>query len=244
MELVPHTKEIEQRYVIDPSRWLYLPKRYLEYHQAEIGSWQITKVITEFRAQTAGLLTGYEAATGRMIESLFSQIATTEQIKLRIRRILDPIEHSLRAEFTLKKKFPSKNGFKLYEEYNLPIHPILWLSLIEHIAPRHVIPRHVTWIAQNEYGVRKFRYNIFSSDKKKWDIDIFQWKNAGLGLWEVEVGSIQAKVRTDAWAVKKVNGDPELKFLGTAELQKTPYDELPEKQRALIRSYLLSGAQR
>ena len=60
----------------------------------------------------------------------------------------------------------------------------------------------------------------------------------------MEVGSIQAKVRTEAWAVKKVNGDPELKFLGTAELQKTPYDELPEKQRALIRSYLLSGAQR
>jgi hypothetical protein len=82
-------------------------------------------VVTEFRAQTAGLLTGYEAATGRMIDSLFSQIESSKLIKLRIRRIFDPVEHSLRAVFTLKERLPQKNGFKVYKEYNLSIHAIL-----------------------------------------------------------------------------------------------------------------------
>ncbi len=221
------SREIEQRYIIDPLRWLYLPREHLEYHQAELWSGPAKEVIEIFKQKTRGLLLGDELTTGRMIESLFSSIRATQYIKLRIRRIFDPREVSLRAEFTLKEKFPSVNNFKIYEEHNIPIHAVLWLGLIEHIAPWHEIKNQ-----KREHGVRKLRYNVAWPDGKMWDIDAHQSLSAGVHLGEIEVSTERTKVEIPPWAVKLVSGDSKFRFLGTKELQEVPFSQLSQKVKA------------
>ncbi len=221
------SKEIEQRYIIDPFKWLYLPRKYLEYHQAELGSWLASEVIGTFKDKTRGLLLWDELTTGRKIETLFSSIQKTQQIKLRIRRIFDPREFSLRAELTLKEKLPNKDNFKIYKEHNIPINPILGLGIIEHIAPWHEVTNH-----QKEHGVRKFRYNVGWPDEKIWDVDVLQWLNAWVHIGEIEVWTTKVKINVPPWAVKRVNWDPTFHFLWTKELQETPFSRLPAKIKA------------
>lgn len=215
------TKEIEQRYAIDPSRRLYLPRNYQEYHQAEIWSGKASEVIAKFLGNTQGLLLWANQRYRNEIEWLFSQIDPTQRIKLRIRRIFDPREFSLRAEFTLKEKLESE-VFKVYNEHNIAIDAILALSLIEQIAPRLEFDGNPV-----EYWVRKFRYNILGPDTKKWDIDVLQWYNSWLTLWEIEVARKNTHIELPECAVLKVNGKPEFRFLWTAELQKTPWHQVP-----------------
>lgn len=218
-------REVEQRYAIDPSRWLYLPKTYTEYHQAEIGSGKASEVIREFLRNTEWLLSWPNIQYGDAIQWLFSQINPSQRIKLRIRRIFDPREYSLRAEFTLKEKLESW-VFKVYNEHNIAIDAILALSLIEHIAPRLEFDGNPV-----EYWVRKFRYNVQGPDTKIWNIDVLQWYNSWLTLWEIEVTRKNTRIELPKYAVLQVNGKSEFRFLWTAELQKNPWQQLPADVR-------------
>ena len=217
-------KEIEKRFIINPDKWLILPDNYLIYHQAEIGSGKAEKIIPIFREKTLSILSDYRD-TCRSLEEALCQIKAVQSVKIRTRRILDPKNKSLRAELTLK--FKTKNPeFKIYDEYNLGIDPELSLRLIEHIAPGH---QNDEW--DTEYGVRKHRYNILGPDGKIWDLDKLQWLNKWLYIWEIELPSTDTPLILPHWAIHQVNGDNKLKFLGTKELQETPWEHLSQKEK-------------
>ncbi len=225
MSLVRSSQEIEQRYIVDPLRWLYLPREYQEFHQAEIGSWQADTVISTFNAQVNQILVNDSSGVRNQIEVLLATIDTTKQIKLRIRRIFDPKINLLHAEFTLKIK-EKHSQFKIYQETNLPIDPILANTIIEHIAPRHTIDSNTF-----ECWVRKFRYHVLGPDGKQWDVDILKWLNAWLHIGEIEVDSTKTVIVRPPWAVMQVNWKHVFRYLGTKELQKIPWSKLSDKKK-------------
>ncbi len=225
MNEITSGNEMEQRYIINPLLWLYLPKEHLEYHQAEIGSWKARNVIDKFYTRTHDIFSRIHTESLSIMQWLLWSIATEQQIKLRIRKIFDPKNWETRAEFTVKEKFDHPE-FKIYKEHNINIDPNLAIALIEHIAPEHIITDNIT-----EHGVRKLRYNILWPDGALWDVDALQGLNAWLYIWEIEVTSLETPIITPSWAVKKVNGDPNFKFLGTKDLQKIPWMMLSEEKR-------------
>lgn len=225
MSEIASSDEIEQRYIINPHRWLYLPRIYLEYHQAEIWSGKAWKVIDKFYTRTADIFSIVHNDALSTIRWFLSTISVEQEIKLRIRRIFDPANWQTRAEFTVKEKTDNPK-FKIYREHNIAIDPYLATALIEHITPKHRVTD-----AISESGVRKFRYNIAWPDGMLWDVDALQWLNAWIYIGEIEVPSIETQIILPTWAVKKANGDPNFKFLGTKDLQKTPWTMLSEEQR-------------
>lgn len=227
MDWVSSSKEIEQRYIINPHNWLYLPQRYLEYHQAEIWSGKAWIVIGKFYTRTQDIFSDIHTDSLTTIQSLLSNISVDQAIKLRVRKILDPKNWTERAEFTVKEKTDHPE-FKIYQEHNIKIDPNLANNLIEHIALEHKISDE-----HSEYGVRKLRYNIPGPDGKIWDIDALQGLNAWLYVGEIEVSSIDTTITLPKWAVMRVNGNPEFRFLGTKELQKMPWSKLSQETRKL-----------
>lgn len=227
MDWISSSKEIEQRYIINPHNWLYLPQRYLEYHQAEIGSWKAWIVIDKFYSRTQDIFSTIHTDSLRTIQSLLSSISIDQSIKLRIRKILDPKNWTERAEFTVKEK-TNHPEFKIYQEHNINIDTGLAINLIRHIALEHKITD-----GNSEHGVRKFRYNIPGPDGKIWDIDALQGLNAWLYVGEIEVNSLDTIIVPPKWAVMRVNGNPEFRFLGTKELQKIPWSKLSQETRKL-----------
>ncbi len=218
------SREIEQRYGVDENSWLYLPKTFLEYHQAEIASGKIEQVVKKFAGQANGVLqmgeyTEYRAS----IASLLSSVWPQQRIKIRIRRIFNPKKWSLHAEFTLKEKLLSLTWkFKVYQEHNIIIDPEFALKLIEHVAPWFLLPD-----GTFEYWVRKRRYIVKWPDGKRWDVDKLLWYNTGLSLAEIEVASEDEIIDLPSWAAVHINGNPMFKCFWTAELQKTPWLFLP-----------------
>jgi CYTH domain-containing protein len=227
MDWISSSKEIEQRYIINPHNWLYLPSKYMEYHQAEIGSWRAWIVIDKFYARTQDIFSWAHSDSLTTIQSFLSTISIDQAIKLRVRKILDPKNGTQRAEFTVKEK-TNHPEFKIYQEHNIDIDPALAINLIRHIALEHKVTDE-----HSEHGVRKLRYNIPGPDGKIWDIDALQWLNAWLHIGEIEVNSVDTTIALPKWAVMRVNGIPEFRFLGTKELQKIPWSKLTQEDRKL-----------
>ena len=227
MDWISSSKEIEQRYIINPHNWLYLPQKYLEYHQAEIWSGKAWIVIEKFYTRTRDIFSTIHSDSLSTIRSLLSSISANQAIKLRVRKILDPKTWTERAELTVKEKTYHPE-FKIYQEHNIDIGIGLAINLIQHIALEHKITD-----MNSEYGVRKLRYNVPGPDGKIWDIDALQWLNAWLYIWEIEVNSLDTTIALPKWAAMRVNGKPEFSFLGTKELQKTPWSNISPEIRKL-----------
>ena len=230
MSKVVSCDEIEQRFIIDPLLWLYLPRDFKIYHQAEIGSGDLWVVLDKFYTKARQVLEWKSNQSTRDIEDFLWKFDGINRIKLRIRNIFDPEKHTVAAQFTAKIRTDHPE-FKIYQEHNLDIDPAVGLSLIQQIAPPHN-----TWAWNQEFWVRKLRYNIAGPDGMLWDVDVLQWLNAGIHIWEIEVPSIDTSFQLPTWAVKKVNGDPKYSFLGTKNLQKTPWALLSAEKRALYLS--------
>ena len=145
--------EIEQRWAIDPRRWLLLPIEYSKFHQAEISTGEKWDVMSDFKKRVSKFGYGifikweYREAT-QELWYICKSIKQTQRVKLRVRSIIDPRTDKKTGQLTLKEKFRSQNGFKLYKEHDIAISYDLAEKLILGVSP--------------EWRVMKDRYNVSS----------------------------------------------------------------------------------
>lgn len=232
------SKEIEQRYAVDHTNGLYLPKEYKNYHQAELWSWKVWEVISVFTEKTEEILSRYPDYKDAIL-ALLSQMNPRKPLKIRIRIITDPFQRRKHSEFTLKQKTPN-DTFKIYDEYNLPINDRLAIELIELIAPAIVIPGGNSV----EYWVNKNRYATVWPDMKVWDLDVYQRLNTGLFIAEIEVVWIDEKIVLPTYIGKRMNGYDMYKPYWTGELQKVPFQLMSKglRERFLRAQWLVHRA--
>lgn len=217
-------QEIEQRWAIDPRRWLILPNQFSRFHQAEIATGEAHVVMQDFRKRVSrfwfGLVfTGEYREVIQELGQIYQWIHTAQKVKLRVRAIIDPFTDKQSWQLTLKEKLKSKNGFKRYREYDILISFWLAENLIKWVSP--------------EWGVRKDRYNVAWPDGRLWDIDtmirntdFIRELKIPLTLWEIEVNSVCDEVVYPKWAIHQINGNKQFKCFWTAELQKTPWENI------------------
>jgi CYTH domain-containing protein len=228
------SKEIEQRYAVDHTSGLYLPKEYKNYHQAELWSWKVREVVETFTGKTEAILSHFPKHKNAIL-ALLNKMNPCKPLKIRIRIITDWTQGTKHSEFTLKQKTPN-DDYKIYDEYNLPIDNQLAIELIEHIAPALIVPGDNSV----EYWVNKNRYITLWPDGKPWDLDVYQRLNTGLFIAEIEVDWLDVKIKLPPYIKKRMNGYDIYKPFWTGELQKVPFQLMPPslRERFLIAQWL------
>lgn len=232
MSQKPHiTKfnEIEQRWAIDPRRRLILPIDYSQFHQAEISTGKADDVIRDFKKRVSRFyydiwIKWEYREVAQELWYIYKWIEKNQRVKLRVRSIIDPRTDKKTGQLTLKEKFRSQNGFKLYKEHDIDISYGLAEELIISVSP--------------EWWVLKNRYNVRWPDERLWDIDFMtrRWDyiqdiRSQLTLWELEVNSIDDIFEVPEWAICQLNGKKEFKCFWTAELQKRPWMSIDSTTR-------------
>lgn len=86
------------------------------------------------------------------------------------------------GKITVKKRHGIENGFKVYTEYDIPVHVRVSRALL-HDMSYFTTP------------VKKRRYIIAGPDGKPWDIDVYEDENSWLILCEREASNTKEHFR-------------------------------------------------
>lgn len=233
---ISSSHETEQVWLWDLRRWMKLPDQYSRFLQAEIWTGDAQNVFTDFGDKVLirghdGFSKGERREVMDELKMISNTIPRNQRIKLRVRAIHDIATGKKYGQLTVKEKLESKKGYKRCKEYDITITYELAQKLVMKVSP--------------EWWVLKDRYHVPWPDGRLWDVNLIRWrKNFIQELWvplvlcEVEVDSPDAIFTIPPWTIYQINKllgynvAQEFKCFGTAELQKTPWVDIPKNIRS------------